>query len=166
LPWAAKIQATTSTDPQALYDAFERRVLPAWADRAKWTRMMIAIVKLARQGFRAECTVRDYFTALHVMPEALAKLASTPPFATERATATCRVVSGATERRRLRLSSDEEASTREQAFFVPNLEGPHSRNHLPIMVKSISAVHLVAIRHREVLRVDWEQSSIRCCQPG
>ena len=59
-------------DLNALYDTLEKRVLPAWADRAKWTRMMVASVKMAREGFSAERMLRDYFTTLYAMPEALA----------------------------------------------------------------------------------------------
>ncbi len=60
-------------DLHSLYDTLEKRVLPAWADRAKWTRMMAASVKMARAGFSAERMIRDYFTRLYAMPEALAK---------------------------------------------------------------------------------------------
>ena len=59
-------------DLNALYDTLEKRVLPAWADRAKWTRMMVASVKMAREGFSAERMLREYFTTLYAMPEALA----------------------------------------------------------------------------------------------
>jgi len=60
-------------DLNALYDTLEKRVLPAWSDRAKWTRMMVASVKMAREGFSAERMIRDYFSTLYAMPEALTK---------------------------------------------------------------------------------------------
>jgi starch phosphorylase len=59
-------------DLNALYDTLEKRVLPAWADRTKWTRMMVASVKMSREGFSAERMLREYFTTLYAMPEALA----------------------------------------------------------------------------------------------
>ena len=59
-------------DLNALYDTLEKRVLPTWADRAKWTRMMVASVKMAREGFSAERMLREYFTTLYAMPEAVA----------------------------------------------------------------------------------------------
>jgi starch phosphorylase len=58
-------------DLHALYDTLERRVLPAWADRDAWTRMMVASVKMARERFSAERMVREYFTRLYAMPEAV-----------------------------------------------------------------------------------------------
>ena len=59
-------------DLNALYDTLEKRVLPLWADRPRWTRMMVASVKMAREGFSAERMLREYFTTLYAMPEALA----------------------------------------------------------------------------------------------
>ena len=38
---------------RTLYDTIEKRVLPAWADRAQWTRMMVASAKMARERFSA-----------------------------------------------------------------------------------------------------------------
>jgi len=55
-------------DLRALYDTLEKRVLPAWADRAKWSRMMAASVAMAREGFSAQRMVRDYFERLYEWP--------------------------------------------------------------------------------------------------
>jgi len=57
-------------DLAALYDTLEKRVLPAWADRAKWSRMMAASVAMARERFSAERMVREYFEKLYGPTEA------------------------------------------------------------------------------------------------
>jgi starch phosphorylase len=63
-------------DLHALYDTLEKRVLPAWADRARWSRMMVASVAMARADFSAERMVREYFARLYDAPEAVAAAAS------------------------------------------------------------------------------------------
>jgi starch phosphorylase len=60
-------------DLHALYDTLEKRVLPTFAERKKWTKLMLASVKMAREKFSAERMIREYFTKLYAMPEALAK---------------------------------------------------------------------------------------------
>ena len=60
-------------DLHALYDTLEKRVLATWADRAKWSKMMVASAKMAREKFSAERMIREYFAKLYAMPEALAR---------------------------------------------------------------------------------------------
>jgi starch phosphorylase len=52
-------------DLEALYEVLEDEVLPAWADRAHWTRMMQASIAMATQQFSAERMVREYFEKLY-----------------------------------------------------------------------------------------------------
>ena len=53
-------------DLAATYDAFENEVLPAWADRARWVKMMQASIAMASERFSAERMVREYFELLYV----------------------------------------------------------------------------------------------------
>jgi starch phosphorylase len=55
-----------------LYDTLEQRVLPAWADRSRWSRMMLASVAMAQARFSSERMIREYFTLLYDYPGALA----------------------------------------------------------------------------------------------
>jgi starch phosphorylase len=55
-----------------LYDTLEQRVLPAWADRSRWSRMMLASVTMAQARFSSERMIREYFTQLYDYPGALA----------------------------------------------------------------------------------------------
>jgi starch phosphorylase len=55
-----------------LYDTLEQRVLPAWADRSRWSRMMLASVRMAQARFSSERMIREYFTQLYDYPGALA----------------------------------------------------------------------------------------------
>jgi starch phosphorylase len=55
-------------DLEALYDTLEKRVLPAWADRGRWTKMMAASVKMAEEKFTTERMIREYFAKLYEMP--------------------------------------------------------------------------------------------------
>jgi starch phosphorylase len=59
-------------DLHDLYDTLEQRVIPAWADRAKWSRMMLASVEMAQSRFSSERMIREYFEQLYAYPEALA----------------------------------------------------------------------------------------------
>jgi starch phosphorylase len=63
-------------DLGALYDTLEKRVLPAWADRAKWSRMMAASVAMARERFSAGRMVREYAEKLYGLTEQAAAAAS------------------------------------------------------------------------------------------
>ena len=58
-------------DLDDLYDTLEERVLPAWADRAKWTKMMLASVRMAQGRFSSERMIREYFAELYAYPGAL-----------------------------------------------------------------------------------------------
>ncbi len=66
-------------DLHDLYDTLEQRVLPAWADRARWSKLMLASVRMAQYPFSSERMIREYFTQLYdyavVLPPAPA---STP----------------------------------------------------------------------------------------
>jgi starch phosphorylase len=59
-------------DLDDLYDTLEQRVLPAWADRGRWSRMMVASVRMAQARFSSERMIREYFTQLYDYPGALA----------------------------------------------------------------------------------------------
>jgi starch phosphorylase len=52
-------------DSEALYATLEDEVLPAYADRARWLRMMQASITTAEQGFSSDRMVRDYFAQLY-----------------------------------------------------------------------------------------------------
>jgi starch phosphorylase len=52
-------------DLAALYDALEREVFPAWADRARWRSMMQASIAMGVERFSAERMVRDYYTRVY-----------------------------------------------------------------------------------------------------
>ncbi len=58
-------------DLEDLYDTLERRVLPAWADRAKWSRMMLASVIMAQERFSSERMIREYFAQLYGLADAI-----------------------------------------------------------------------------------------------
>jgi len=53
-------------DGAALHDALERDVLPAWADPARWRRMMQSSVAVAEAEFTSDRMVREYFARLYV----------------------------------------------------------------------------------------------------
>ena len=55
-------------DLEALYDTLEKRVLPAWGDRSRWTRMMAASVDMSETKFTSERMIREYFETLYGMP--------------------------------------------------------------------------------------------------
>ena len=57
-------------DLHALYDTLEQRVLPAWADRAKWTRMMVESIRSTRIQFSSERMIHEYFDKLYEYPSA------------------------------------------------------------------------------------------------
>jgi len=59
-------------DLRALHEAIERDVLPACGDRARWTRMMAASVRMAETRFSAHRMVREYFEKLYGPQEATA----------------------------------------------------------------------------------------------
>jgi starch phosphorylase len=52
-------------DRDALFDTLEHAVLPAYADRARWARMMRASIRMGVERFSAERMVREYFTSLY-----------------------------------------------------------------------------------------------------
>ena len=55
-------------DLEAAYDTLEKRVVPAFADRTKWSKMMAASVQMAVTKFSAERMIREYFDRLYEMP--------------------------------------------------------------------------------------------------
>jgi len=63
-------------DLEAAYDTLEKRVLPAFADRAKWSKMMAASVQMAVTKFSAERMIREYFDRLYEMPIAAPAVAA------------------------------------------------------------------------------------------
>ena len=58
-------------DLHALYDVLEQRVLPAFADKKKWANIMAESVKSTEQAFSSERMMREYFSDLYGMPDAL-----------------------------------------------------------------------------------------------
>ncbi len=52
-------------DLAALYDTLEDEVLPAWADPARWTRMMRAAITMGVEKFSSDRMVREYFARLY-----------------------------------------------------------------------------------------------------
>jgi starch phosphorylase len=52
-------------DLESLYHALEGEVLPAWADRARWTGMMRAAIATMEAGFTADRMVREYFEKVY-----------------------------------------------------------------------------------------------------
>ena len=53
-------------DLKALHEVIDREVLPAWADRARWTAMMKASIAMATERFSADRMVREYFETLYL----------------------------------------------------------------------------------------------------
>src|SRR5439155_8555939 len=52
-------------DLAALYATLENEVLPAWAERDRWVRMMRASIQMAVEKFSSDRMVRDYFEKLY-----------------------------------------------------------------------------------------------------
>jgi starch phosphorylase len=52
-------------DLRALYGTLETEVLPAFADPARWTRMMRASIRMAVERFSSDRMVTDYFSRLY-----------------------------------------------------------------------------------------------------
>ncbi len=52
-------------DLRALYDTLETEVLPTYADRPRWTRMMRASIRMAVERFSSDRMVREYFERLY-----------------------------------------------------------------------------------------------------
>ena len=69
-------------DLEATYDTLETRVVPAFADRAKWSKMMAASVKMAAGKFSAERMVLEYFEKLYQMPVPAPEVMAAAPAAT------------------------------------------------------------------------------------
>ncbi len=55
-------------DLSALFDTLEREVVPAWADQARWIRMMRAAIRVAVEQFSSDRMLSDYFTRLYGAP--------------------------------------------------------------------------------------------------
>jgi len=52
-------------DLESLYHVLEGEVLPAWADRARWTGMMRAAIATIEAGFTSDRMVREYFEKVY-----------------------------------------------------------------------------------------------------
>jgi len=52
-------------DLEALYATLENEILPAFADRARWTAMMEASIATVEERFSSDRMVRDYFARLY-----------------------------------------------------------------------------------------------------
>ena len=56
-------------DLEALYDALENRVLPAWKNKATWRKMMVASIQMATRQFSSDRMIREYYEQLyHLQP--------------------------------------------------------------------------------------------------
>lgn len=55
-----------SRDAGALYSLLEQEVIPAFADRVRWTGMMQASIDMAERLFTSDRMVREYFQRLYV----------------------------------------------------------------------------------------------------
>jgi starch phosphorylase len=53
-------------DAEALYTTLEKEVLPAYADRVRWTGMMQASIGVCAERFSSDRMVREYFDRLYV----------------------------------------------------------------------------------------------------
>jgi len=60
-------------DLAAVQSTIEREVLPAWADRKRWTTMMQASIRMAVEKFSSDRMVREYFETMY-----RAEIAPTP----------------------------------------------------------------------------------------
>ena len=49
----------------ALYDTLEKEVLPTWADRARWVKMMRASIRMGVEKFSSDRMVKEYFAKLY-----------------------------------------------------------------------------------------------------
>ncbi|HXA97466.1 MAG TPA: alpha-glucan family phosphorylase [Candidatus Dormibacteraeota bacterium] len=61
---------TTTGDPdvrdlRSLYDTLEGEVLPAFADRGRWTAMMRGSIRMAAEHFSSDRMVKEYFARLY-----------------------------------------------------------------------------------------------------
>ncbi len=56
-------------DMKALHDVIDGDVLPAYADRTRWIRMMRSSIRMAERGFSAERMVRQYIDELYASAE-------------------------------------------------------------------------------------------------
>jgi starch phosphorylase len=61
-------QDQDTRDLEALYAALEQDVLPAWAERETWMRMMRASIRMGTELFSADRMVREYFDRLYTAP--------------------------------------------------------------------------------------------------
>jgi starch phosphorylase len=75
--WAIGDQAAgdDARDGAALHDSIEHKVLPAWADRARWLGMMRSSIDVAASQFSSERMVREYRERLYADEDP----ASAPP---------------------------------------------------------------------------------------
>lgn len=62
-------------DLDDLYDTLEQRVVPAFADRARWTRIMAESIRTTQEAFGCERMLREYHEQLYAWPDALAPAA-------------------------------------------------------------------------------------------
>ncbi len=61
----ADIALGDELDMKALHDVIDGDVLPAYADRHRWIRMMRSSIRMAERGFSAERMVRQYVAELY-----------------------------------------------------------------------------------------------------
>jgi len=57
--------ADDERDLESLFEIIEREVLPAWADRARWTKLMLASQEMAERRFTSDRMVTEYFERLY-----------------------------------------------------------------------------------------------------
>lgn len=57
--------AQDAADRREIYRMLEEEVLPAWADRERWTAMMRASIEMSSEQFSAARMLRDYYARLY-----------------------------------------------------------------------------------------------------
>jgi glycogen phosphorylase len=58
-------EGSEERDLESLYRTLETEILPAWADRARWTEMMRASIETVEERFSSDRMVREYFERLY-----------------------------------------------------------------------------------------------------
>jgi starch phosphorylase len=84
--WA--IGDTTAGDDEkdlaALHALLVDEVLPAWADRPRWTKMMQASIRMGVERFSSDRMVREYFAEIYSRDSATAPSVPWPPIRVEK----------------------------------------------------------------------------------
>ena len=75
--------ADDESDIESLFSVLEGEVLPAWANRERWTQLMLASQRMAETRFTSDRMVTDYFEKLYAeIPAGLGEKTASVPAAT------------------------------------------------------------------------------------